>query len=112
MRPGLITSSTMKHSGHQTSKALESFLDWRTPRAASNFTSFQARQSSDGPESGIFSDWTQIPKCPGSTSVTRRRSGSQNNLFSKLVNRVLMSEYIDRPFSQRPPQDSDIPRIS
>src|ERR1039457_2863385 len=100
MRPGLITSSTMIHSDHQTSKALESFLDWRAPRAASNFTSFQARQYSGGPESGIFSNETQTPKCPGSTSVTHRRSGSQNNLYSKLVNRALMPEYIDRPFSQ------------
>src|ERR1017187_7097371 len=102
----------MTRSGRQTLKALESFLDWHASSAASNFFSFLARQSSDGPESGIFSNGTQTLKCPRSTSVTRRPSGSRNRLYCKLVNRALMPEYIDRLFSPHPLEDSGIRRMS
>src|SRR6516225_10526152 len=112
MAHGSITSSTMTHSDPQTSKALESFLDWRVPRVASNFTSFRAQQSLDGQESGILSNGIQIRKCPGSTSVTRRRSGSQSSLYSRLVSRASKPEYIGQLSSRLPPQDSGIPPTS
>src|ERR1022692_32794 len=112
MQPGSITFSTIAHSAQQMLKAPESLLSWQGSRVASNFTSFPARRSSDGPQSEAFSNEIQTPKCPDSTSVTRRRSGSQNSLYSKLVNKALMPEYIDRLSSQRQLLDSGIPRTS